>query len=150
MKSVRITLVFIILAIVAGSCSKENLIARRLEGVWKIDVYQKSVYGDNLPVISQSSSVSNAGTFEFREDGTGLYNILKNLGSNTYTGDAEFLWTNTKSTLSIKTNSSTNKYDLTETKKSKMVLERTVKNYYFPGNDHNVSYEMEERITLTK
>ena len=106
---------------VGSSCSKENRIARRLEGMWSIDVYQKTVYGDNSPVFSESSSVNNAGTFEFNDDGTGMYNILKNLGTNTYTGDAEFLWTNTSETVSIKTTSGTNTYELLESKSDKMV-----------------------------
>ena len=150
MKGFRTILIFVILGLITGSCSTENTIARRLEGMWTIDVYQKTVYGNNIPVIAESSSVNNAGTFEFLDDGSGWYNILKNLGTNTYTGDAEFFWTNTGTTVSIRTNMGTNTYELTESKSDRMIWERNVKNYYFPGSENGITYEMDERIVVTK
>lgn len=140
----------IIFGIVISSCSKQSLIERRLEGTWQIDVYQKTVYGDGVPVLSESGSNNMVGTFIFDADGKGLYNILKNLGEGTYFGDAEFLWTNTSTTVSIRTNTGTNVFTIETNTKDEMVFEREVKSFYFPDNDHEVYYEMIERITLVK
>jgi len=142
--------ILIIFGIIISSCSKQSLIERRLVGTWQVDVYQKTVYGDGDPVLSESGSFNMVGTFIFESDGKGMYNILKNLGEGTYTGDAEFIWTNTESTLSIRTNTGTNVFTFVKNDKDEMIFEREVKSFYFPENDHEVYYEMIERITLVK
>ncbi len=150
MKNLISIALVIILGLSLNSCSKEKLISKRLVGKWQIDIYQKTVYGDGSPVLSESNSFNTAGDFEFNEDGNGRYNILKDLGEGVYFGDAEFQWTNTATTLSIRTNSGTNTFQFVENTKDKMIVEREVKNFYFPGSDHDVTYEMDERITLIK
>ncbi|MEA3445095.1 MAG: hypothetical protein U9R19_10265 [Bacteroidota bacterium] len=150
MKRAQTGIILILSAIILLSCSKEKQIARRLEGMWQVDIYQKSVYGNGSPVITESGSAGNAGSFEFFSNGEGQYNIIKDLGDNMYYGDDEFLWTNTSETISIRTNSGlTKKFDVVENKTDKMIFERS-QVYYFSDGEQGVSYTMDERITLVK
>ncbi len=150
MKNIISISLIIIMGLSLNSCSKEKLISRRVKGFWTIDVYQKSVYGDGSPILSESNSFNTAGSFEFDGDGNGRFNILKDLGEGTYFGNSEFQWTNTDETISIRTSSGTKTFQIIEGEKDRMVFEREVKNFYFSGNDHDVVYEMDERITLIK
>ncbi len=150
MKRVQTIAMLLLLSLVISSCSKQKQIARRLEGMWQVDVYQKTVYGDGNPILAESGSAGNAGTFEFFDDGKGKYNILKNLGNNMFYGDEEFVWTNTSDAVSIRTNSgATKKFDVITNKNDKMVFERS-QPYPYGGGQPGVAYTMDERITLVK
>ncbi len=151
MKRLQSVLLLIMSAIILVSCSKEKILAKRLEGMWSIDVYQKSVYGNGTPVPPpESATAGNAGNFEFFSNGEGQFNVVKNLGKDTYYGEGDFHWTNTGNTVSIRAVSGgTKKFDVVTNKKDKMVWERT-QIYYYPDGEQGVNYTMEERITLVK
>ena len=151
MKSFRLIGLLLISTFVLTSCSKEKILAKRLEGMWTIDVYQKVVYGDGTPVpFPESNSAGNAGKMEFWDDGTGQYNVVKDLGQDMWYGEGEFDWTNTSETVSIRsTTGSTKKFDVVTNKKNKQVWERS-QIYYFSDGEPGVKYTLEERITLVK
>jgi hypothetical protein len=147
----RILLLFVIFGgLLMAGCSKEYILSKRLEGKWKVIIYQKTVYAQGMPVLDQSNSVDSAGTFEFFDSGKGKYIILKNLGEGTYTGNGDFTWTNTADILSIKINNLTEKFQVITNTKSKIELLSEDTDFSFSGSTPGVLYSMEERILLRK
>ena len=151
MKRTQSVLLLLLSALLLISCSKEKILAKRLEGMWTIDVYQKSVYGNGTPVpFPESNSASNAGKFEFFDDGKGQFNLTKDLGQDTFQDEGTFLWTNTGNSVSIRIDGGfTKKFDVVTNKKDKMVWERS-QVYYYSEGESGVNYTMDERLTLVK
>lgn len=136
--------------LILSGCSKEKQLSNRLEGRWSISVYQKTVYAEGEPVMEESNSYENAGTFEFLKNGTGLFNILVDLGEGTYTDNGDFTWTNTADVLSIKYNGFIEKFDVIKNSKNEIEIMSYDADFYFTNSEPGILYTMEERIVLSR
>ena len=95
-KILTLTLSIAMMAILFTSCSKEKTLSKRLEGTWTIDKIDGTITpaggGAGTPI-----SFTQAGTFTFKDDGTGSNSIVI-LGQ---TNNSTFNWTNTATTVTI-------------------------------------------------
>ncbi len=149
-KSSRILLVLGILVLALSSCSEESQIAKNVEGIWDIAVYQKTVYQDNNIELNLSGTFEFKGKIEFNSSGKGYYNILEDLGTGTYYGSANFTWTNTSDQLTIMEGTSSKIFNIINHSKTSFELERVVDDFYFPGSEPGLRYSMIERLILEK
>jgi hypothetical protein len=142
--------VLFFLVIIFSGCSKEQLLESRLQGTWKIDIYTKTIYQDNTPLLSESSSFSDVGTFEFKSNGKGSYNLVKDLGYGAYSGYGEFTWTNTASSVTIYQTGSNKIFQVVTNSSNRIELEHIVENFYLPGHSSEFHYSLDEFISLVK
>ena len=150
MKTRTTILSLLVITMLFSSCSDEKTLANRLEGLWTISVYQKSVFKEGVPVLEESGSYLNDGTFEFYDNGKGKFIVLWDLGKGTYFDNGDFTWTNTADVVSIKHDGITEKFDVIKNSKDKMEFIAVDEDFGFEGSEQGRIYSMEERIVLVK
>ena len=144
-------LTLLLTVLVLTSCSDEKKLAKNLEGLWDISVYQKSVFmNGNVPDLDNSDSKENAGTIEFLENGKGKYNVLYDLGAGTFFDNGDFTWTNGASEVTLKYGSITETFEVIKNSKDKMELIHMDSDFYFEDSEPGVIYSMEESLVLEK
>lgn len=78
--------VMLFIMITISSCNKEKKFARRIDGTWNVD---KLEWTDN----GTGYSVSNAGSIDFKKDGTGKNNLSYTVGTVDVNDKESFKWT---------------------------------------------------------
>lgn len=144
-------ILFIGLAVLS-SCKKENRIEKNLwkgDGTWNIDVYEFKSTSTYFTNDNDESYYQNAGTIQFKKDGTGFFNFQGDIYPTTYSNTDKVL------TITLKDESGNTQYDdvLTyemEWKKNKMDLTSFYKDTYSTsdGSGGTVSVTYTERTTM--
>jgi hypothetical protein len=146
----RLIFLFSVVSLLTLSCSKEKILEKRLEGRWLVSVYQKNVYTETTPVLSKSLSFSSAGNINFNSNGSGTYHFVYDFQESCFDLDGTFDWDNTADEVIFRESTGTKTYDVTKNTSSEIVLERTVKPFYYSGMDPDSEYYMTERLKLKK
>jgi len=143
-------ILYILLLLFFSGCVKDTLFEKNIVGFWKIKIYTKTIYQDNTPLLSECTSEADAGTMEFRSNGTGWYNLVKIMGYGAYEGYGEFTWTNTSTSVTIFETSTNKVFRVISNSSGKVELKHTDNNFYFPGHSSEYEYSLEEFISLAK
>lgn len=72
------------------ACSKEKKFAKSLVGIWSLDKIEFTSASDPL----LSFEATNAGTIEFKKDGTGKNDYTYTVGGTQYNDNEAFKWDN--------------------------------------------------------
>ena len=100
MKTKIFTIFAITLVLSLFSCSKENQIAKDLEGVWNVDKIEFTSASDT----ELSFTAENVGTIEFKDDNTGKNDYTYTVNGEDYNDNESFKWENTEEEIVISGN----------------------------------------------
>jgi hypothetical protein len=103
MKTKTIILSLTLCLTILFSCNDENKIAKTLPGIWDLNKVEFFSASD----ANASFSATNAGTIEFKNDGTGKNAYTYTVGSESYNNNESFKWENTDVDITIIGNSNT-------------------------------------------
>lgn len=95
----KLSLLLLVSTLFIASCSKQARIENRLEGTWNIKEYTIT--------SGLTLTFTDAGTIDFKDDGTGKLKLTLNLFGTTSTDESNFKWTNTGETITITDTDST-------------------------------------------
>jgi hypothetical protein len=84
-----------VVALFFVACSAQSRLASRISGEWEIVKYENRSAGGS------TSSVENAGTISFNNNGRGNQVFTTSIAHAGQTSGSEFRWTNTANTVSI-------------------------------------------------
>lgn len=103
-------------------CTKSGKLAKRLVGIWNIDMYTETKNG-------KTQSTPNVGSIEFKDDGTGIWTTVSTSTfggmTNTTTYTMTFYWQNTGASLSTIISGGTDYYVITTNESNKQVWEQS-------------------------
>ena len=103
-----------------ASCTKQARVENRLEGNWTIKEYTIT--------NGLTFTFNDAGTIDFKDDGTGNLKLNLNLFGTSTVQESNFKWTNTGETITITDTDSTANYqiwNIEEAKRKEFIVNTT-------------------------
>ena len=130
-RSLKLTAIIVLTALVTFSCTKEKRIERHLSsrtGKWNIEMYKEQEYVNGS--LDDEYSVADYGTFVFDEDGNVIMTFTED--GDTYTSAAR--WSNTKEELTFIEDGDAFVFTIKESSRKEIVLESVEE--YSDGTDN--------------